>query len=210
MVRKLMESFDVDAALLARFSEFDSATLFVMNTFGDSDEQLDSVEADLGIDQGWEADSKVFRGTRVDVVGHQEALAMTLRDRIEDVDDAACSGPSCCSNFSHSTGNSTNNSDAKTCQHILRAKALKSIELIDRNYMLENDLVNPGQNGHIVAQNLLLQEQLAALNQVFVEATEPSNQATVEGTEPMDATEPMGIHGGEAPGLLLSVWDGAA
>jgi hypothetical protein len=78
MVCKLMESFDVHAALLACFSEFDSTTLTVRTTFGDSNEQLDSVEANLGIDQGWEANSEVFGGPRVDVVGHQEALAMTL------------------------------------------------------------------------------------------------------------------------------------
>jgi hypothetical protein len=52
MICKLMKIFDVDAALLACFSKFDSTTLTVMTTFGDSDEQLDSMEADLGIDQG--------------------------------------------------------------------------------------------------------------------------------------------------------------
>ncbi len=63
--------------------------------------------------------------------------------------------------------------------------------------MLENNLVNTqSKMAVIVAQNLLLQEQLAALNQAFVEGTAPSNQATVEGTEPMDATEPMSICGG--------------
>jgi hypothetical protein len=70
MVQKLMESFDVDAALLACFFEFDYATLTVMTTFGDSNEQLYRVEANLGIDPGWEANSELFGGTRVDVVGH--------------------------------------------------------------------------------------------------------------------------------------------
>jgi hypothetical protein len=88
---------------------------------------------------------------------------MTLWDCIEDVDNAARSGPCCHSNFSHSTDNSTNNSDVTTCQHTLRAKALKSIELIDRDYMLENNLVNiQDKMAVVVAQNLLLQEQLAA------------------------------------------------
>jgi hypothetical protein len=152
------------------------------------------MEADLGIDQGWEADSEVFGGPRVDAVGHPEALAMTLWDHVKDVDNAACSGPSHRSNFSHSTGNSTNNSDATTCQHTLWAKALKTIKLIDRNYTLENNLVNTQDKmAVIVAQNLLLQEQLAALNQACVKGTEPSNQATVKGTEPMDATVPMSI-----------------
>jgi hypothetical protein len=93
MVRKLMESFDIDAALLAQFLEFDPLTLTVMTTFGDVDEQLESVEADLGINQGWNADSKGNKGNKFNLVGHCEALAMTLRDRVEDVDDAAHSGP---------------------------------------------------------------------------------------------------------------------
>jgi hypothetical protein len=159
LVCKLIESFDVDATLLACFSEFNSTTLIVTTTFGDSDEQLDSVEVNLGIDQRWEANSEVFGGPMVDMVGHREELAMTLWDRVKDVDDAVCSGPSCCSNFSHSTGNSTNNFDATTCQHTLRVKALKSIELIDRNYTLENYLVNTQDKiAAIVTQNLLLRE----------------------------------------------------
>jgi hypothetical protein len=67
---------------------------------------------------------------------------MTPWDRVEDVEDAARSGPSCRSDFSHSTGNFTNNSDTTTHQHTLPAKALKSIKLINRNYTLENNLVN--------------------------------------------------------------------
>ena len=52
MVQKLMESFDVDSAILARFSVFDTATLTVQTEYGDTDEQLESIEADLGIHQG--------------------------------------------------------------------------------------------------------------------------------------------------------------
>jgi hypothetical protein len=37
MVQKLMESFDVNAALHARFSEFDPITLTVKTTYGDID-----------------------------------------------------------------------------------------------------------------------------------------------------------------------------
>ncbi len=51
MVQKLMESFDVDAVLLACFSKFDLVTLTVLPTFGDANEQLESVEANLGINQ---------------------------------------------------------------------------------------------------------------------------------------------------------------
>ncbi len=80
MVRKLMESFDIDAALLAQFFEFDPLMLTVTTTFGDVDEQLESLEANLGIDQGWNADSKGKEGNKFDLVGHCEALAMTLQD----------------------------------------------------------------------------------------------------------------------------------
>jgi hypothetical protein len=52
MVQKLMESFDVDAALLACFSKFDPATLTVITTFDNADEQLESEKANLGIEQG--------------------------------------------------------------------------------------------------------------------------------------------------------------
>jgi hypothetical protein len=75
-------------------------------------------------------------------VGHQKALEMTLRDCIKDVNDAACSGPSCCSVFSQSTGTSTNSSEATIHQHTLKAKALLNIKIVNRNYTLENDLLD--------------------------------------------------------------------
>jgi hypothetical protein len=89
-----MESFDVDAALLAHFLEFNLQTLIVKTTFGDVDEQLNSVEADLGIDPGGNADMEDQDSNRVDMVGDREALAMTLREQIKDVDNTAHSGPS--------------------------------------------------------------------------------------------------------------------
>ncbi len=52
--------------------------LLVQTAFGDVDEQLDTVEANLGIDQVREADSEDRDGNRVDIIGHREALAMTL------------------------------------------------------------------------------------------------------------------------------------
>jgi hypothetical protein len=87
---------------------------------------------------------------------------MTLRDRIDDVDDADRSGPSRRTNFLQSTGNSTNNSNATTRLHMQRATALKTIVLADKNYALENDLHEAqAQMAAIVAQNKLLQEQLS-------------------------------------------------
>jgi hypothetical protein len=50
MIEKLMESFDMDAAKLAGLSEFDVATLTIHTQFGDIDEQIDGIEAKLGID----------------------------------------------------------------------------------------------------------------------------------------------------------------
>ena len=118
MVQKLMESFDLDSALLAHFAVFDTATLTVQTEYGDTDEHLENIEADLGIHQGWAADSEIDSDTRIDVVGHREALSMTLRDRVEDIEDAARSGPSRRLDFSQSTGNSTNHSEATTRLHI--------------------------------------------------------------------------------------------
>jgi hypothetical protein len=77
MVKKLMESFDNDAALLARFSKFYPVTFIVKTTFGNVNEQLEWVEEDLGIGQGWNADTELGDNSSVDLIGHREALAMT-------------------------------------------------------------------------------------------------------------------------------------
>ena len=54
-------------------------------------------------------------------------------------------------------------------QHTLWAKALKSIDLINRNYTLENNLVDTlDKMAMIIVKNLLLQEQLTALTQATV------------------------------------------
>ena len=106
------------------------------------DKQLESCKVDLGINQGWQADAEEGDSSRVDLVGHQEALEMTLKDWIEDVDDAARSGQFRCSDFLQSTGNSTNNTDATICQHTLKAIALSNIKLVDKNYTLEKDLLD--------------------------------------------------------------------
>ena len=64
----------MDAALLAHFSVFDTATptLTIQMGHRDVDDQLDSIEADLGIDQGWEANLEDRDNNRVDVVGHRD------------------------------------------------------------------------------------------------------------------------------------------
>ena len=98
------------------------------------------MEEDLGIDQEWNADTELGDESRVDLIGHQEALVMTLRDRIEDVDATARSGSTRQTDFSQSTGNSTNNSDTTTQLHTQPANALKKIAQVDKNYALENNL----------------------------------------------------------------------
>ena len=102
---KLMESFDIDLALLARYSVFDPITLEVQTSLDEKDDQLESVEADLGINQGWQADLEHGVEATVDVVGDREAeaLTMTLRDCPDDINDAEHNCPSHHSIFSKST-----------------------------------------------------------------------------------------------------------
>ena len=78
MVRKLMESFNTDAAKLAGLSIFDPETLTVHTRYGDVDEQLDGVEAELGIDQGWAADLEGDTSNRVQGEYHLEMESQTL------------------------------------------------------------------------------------------------------------------------------------
>jgi hypothetical protein len=139
MIQKLMESFDIDASKLAGFSTFDVGTLTVMTKYRDVDGQLDDLEAGFEIDQ-WAANLDKVDGTRMSVSGHKEKLAQTLRDWVDDVDDANRSGPSCRTNFMGSTGNSTNNSDAMIRQHTLRDKAIRKIDPVNKKYTLESSL----------------------------------------------------------------------
>jgi hypothetical protein len=78
-------------------------------------------------------------GQVVSVVGHKEALETTLQDRIDDINNADHSGPSCRTDFSQSTGNSTNNTDATTHMHTHRERALMTIALVNKNSTLTNN-----------------------------------------------------------------------
>jgi hypothetical protein len=130
--------------------------------FGNKDKLLEGVEADLGINQRWRADLENDNVAMVDVVGYPEALAMTLHDPPDDINNDHC-GPSCCSTFSQSTGNSTNNSNTTTQLHTHKENALKNIVPVNKNAALTNDLANSKDRiAAILAQNLLLQQQLAA------------------------------------------------
>jgi hypothetical protein len=93
------------------------------------------------------------------VVGHREALAQTCRDCLGDIDDANHSGLFHRTNFSQSTGNSSVNSDATTCQHTFREKALKNINLVNKNLTLTNELAESKDTiATILSQNILLQQ----------------------------------------------------
>jgi hypothetical protein len=131
-----MESFDTDAAKLAEYSSFDVDTLTVVVDIPDVDGRLDELELDYGLNS-WAADTEVIDGIRMSFTGHKEAVSKTLRDRSDDIFDCDRSGPSRRTDFSQSTGNSTNNSDSSVRAHKRSAKALKAIELVDKNYALE-------------------------------------------------------------------------
>ncbi len=153
-----MESFDTNQALFSQFSTFDPETLAVAAEFGNTDKQLEIMESDLRIDQGWLADMEEGKGGRLSIQGHQEVLEQTLRDHIEDVDDAACSGASRCSYFSQSMGNSTNNSTAAgqlASNH--EDRALRNVALLKANSDLQDELANKRSNlTRAMAQVLLL------------------------------------------------------
>jgi hypothetical protein len=79
MVQTLMESFDTEATLIAQFLTFDVNTLEVRMTFADENDYLESMEADLGINQGWAADDDNFdKSPKITLEGAREALQQTL------------------------------------------------------------------------------------------------------------------------------------
>jgi len=180
MVQSLMESFSIEASHLAQFSTFDPITMTVDAEFGDADGQLEGVELELGIDRDWEADMEGNDGRTIDVVGHKEALETTLRDRIADIDDADRSGPSRRTDFSQSTGNSTNNTDATTRMHTHRERALTTIALVNKNSTLTSNLEDTEEHLQaMIAQNLALQRQLASLPNVRPDQDQ-DNDTTME------------------------------
>ncbi len=98
-------------------------------------------------------------GTRVAISGHKEVLAQTLQDCTEDVDDANWSGPSHRTNFTSSTGNSTNDLEVTIQQHMLCNKAIWNIDFVDKNYILKSNLHKAQeQMAALLAQNQMLQD----------------------------------------------------
>jgi hypothetical protein len=79
MVQTLMESFNTEAALMAQFLTFDVNTIEVRTTFADEDDYLESMEADLSINQGWATDDNDFnKSPKITLEGTREALQQTL------------------------------------------------------------------------------------------------------------------------------------
>jgi hypothetical protein len=75
-------------------------------------------------------------------------------------------------------------------QHTMQAKALRNINLVDKNYSHKNDLlVIQDQMASILAQNRLLQEQLA-VTQINCALPVPPNE------DSMDDNTPVSICGG--------------
>ena len=84
----LMESFDIDAAMLATHSKFDAKTFVVTSEFAAEDDYLDEMEAEFGVteeDLVGGNDGKV----EIDIPENaQQELIDTLRDHNgEDIDD---------------------------------------------------------------------------------------------------------------------------
>jgi hypothetical protein len=109
----------------------------------------------------------------------------TLHDQVDDVDNADCSRPSRRTDFSYSTDNSINNSEATIGQHTMHAKALRNIDLVNKNFALENDLaVIQDQMASILAQNRLLQEQLST-TQINCALPVPPNEDKMDDNAPV-------------------------
>ncbi len=92
-------------------------------------------------------------------MGHQEALEKTLRDRIDDVDNTACSGASRWTNFSQSMGNSTIHLTAAgwlAFNH--KNRALRNVALLNADSGLQNDLDDkPAKLAAVMVQLQFLQ-----------------------------------------------------
>jgi hypothetical protein len=132
--KSLMDSFDYEASLVADQSTFDEGTWTVTSQFANSDDFLDRVEAELGLDDD---DDPSLDGslegtpcskTSFEISADAKAsLASALDD--PDMDLAAnshASAKSWFTNFSSSTGNCTNRSiNTKQFAIAHKSRALK-------------------------------------------------------------------------------------
>ncbi len=137
-----MESFDTEATFIAHFFKFAVNTLEVRTMFADEDEYLESMEADLGIKQGWAADDNNFdKSPKITLEEARDALQQTLWDRPDDLESSHRDGLSYQSDITHSTGNSTLNNEGAAQGPARKEEALKSLSLIKKNSELTEELV---------------------------------------------------------------------
>ena len=108
--QSLMESFDLEAAMLAPQTKFDNETLEVSGHFGNEDKFLDEAEEWLDSD---DEDAGNDQGPLIDVADASMAdLESALRDKDDNLEDINSRGSAASrrTNFSQSTGNATNRS----------------------------------------------------------------------------------------------------
>ena len=142
--RSLMESFEVDHALLAQHATFDPETLRVSTPFEDEDDFLAEVEAEYALD-GDDGDEDMGGGAGeaavdgMDRVQARANLNSTLRED-DDLSNASHEGASRRTDFSQSTGNSTDasmNTARMATQG--RENALRNAHLVNANASLQQE-----------------------------------------------------------------------
>ena len=172
-IKSLMESFDPDSAALASLTTFSPQTLAVTGEFIHQEEQdIDEIERELGLDFDVNVgvEDEAVRGeggaANVTVEMATAALARSLRDR-DDASDAERSGPSRRSDFSQSTGNSSNRSVTSTNMAMNhRQRALENFALTSRNAELEARLAEvDAREVAILRQQEEMERMRAALQQ---------------------------------------------
>lgn len=137
VLKSLNESYDLEDAMLSHYIEYDPATRTISGDFLNDDGYLDEVEAEMGISlsnaRGDDIDDGTPFPSRLTLEGAQEALRATLHDR-DDLSAGDRSAASRRTNFSQSTGNSSNRSEntARVMLHH-RDRALQNRELVTQN-----------------------------------------------------------------------------
>jgi hypothetical protein len=158
------------------------------------------MEADLGINQSWLADTEESHGHLVAVEEYQQTLKNTLQDCNEDVKDTIGSGLSCWPNYLQSTGNSSNNSSATArMAYTHKEHAVRNIELVNANAGLQSELDDEcSWLAAMLNQVTLLQSQLAVhlrKQQWGLAFSDPSLDAVDAPTKSNDDA-PMDLQGG--------------
>ncbi len=147
MARSLMDCFEMDAAYVADQSTFDETSGTITTQFANNDNFLDRMDNELGSDDNQDMlDDNTNGGTprAKSTIKISDAAKASLASALDDpdMDLAANSHPSAksrCTNFSLSTGNSTNQS-INTKQHAIthKSRALTLVTEIRKSAQLEH------------------------------------------------------------------------